>query len=240
MAILNVPKADSPELVISYKSLPFQNRAEEYMISAFKSFIENIVSQKAPGPSTTFTVSHIFFALDLMAVKPIGRNKLARKLEVGEGTVRTIINRLRNSDLIDTSKKGCNLTSKGLAIWKQFEDLFPRRIELGETELTNAKYNYAFLVKNSGHRVKSGIEQRDAAIIAGARQAAIVVSKQGHLTIESVSNRLEQEFPAAASQILNAIHPADNDVVVLVGADSIGKAKYGAFAASWTLIDYDK
>jgi len=207
---------------------------------AFRQFIEDVVSQKAPGPSTTFTVSHIFFALDLMAEKTIGRNKLARKLGVGDGTVRTIINRLKNSGLIETSKEGCNLTSKGLAVWKHFEELFPKRVELGETELTNAKYNYAFLVKNSGHKVKSGIEQRDAAIVAGAKQAAIMVSKQGHLTIESVSNRLEQQFPTAAKQILNAIHPADNDVIVLVGADKMANAKQGAFAASWTLIDRDE
>jgi len=210
------------------------------MKSAFRQFIEDVASQKAPGPSTTFTVSHIFFALDLMAEKTIGRNKLARKLGVGDGTVRTIINRLKNSGLIETSKEGCNLTSKGLAVWKHFEELFPKRVELAETELTNAKYNYAFLVKNSGHKVKSGIEQRDAAIVAGAKQAAIMVSKQGHLTIESVSNRLEQQFPTAAKQILNAIHPADNDVIVLVGADKMANAKQGAFAASWTLIDRDE
>jgi predicted transcriptional regulator len=210
------------------------------MNSAFKQFIEDIASQKAPGPSTTFTVSHIFYALDSMAKKPIGRNKLARNLEVGEGTVRTIINRLKNSGLIETSKEGCNLTIKGLAVWKQFEELFPKRVELGETELTNAKYNYAFLVKNSGHKVRSGIEQRDAAIVAGAKQAAIMVSKQGHLTIESVSNKLEQQFPTASDQILNTIHPADNDVVVLVGAQAMVKAKHGAFAASWTLVGSDE
>ena len=84
------------------------------MKSAFKRFIEDIARQKAPGPSTTFTVSHIFFALDLMAEKPIGRNKLAKKLEVGEGTVRTIISRLKNSGLIETSKEGCSLTNNGL------------------------------------------------------------------------------------------------------------------------------
>jgi len=210
------------------------------MKSAFKRFIEDIARQKAPGPSTTFTVSHIFFALDLMAEKPIGRNKLAKKLEVGEGTVRTIISRLKNSGLIETSKEGCSLTNNGLGVWKRFEGLFPNRVELKATELTNAKYNYAFLVKNSGHKVRSGIEQRDAAVVAGAKQAAIMVSKQGHLEIESVSNRLEQEFPTAAAQILNVIHPADNDVVVLVGADSVGKAKQGAFAASWTLIDHGR
>jgi predicted transcriptional regulator len=203
---------------------------------AFKQFIEDIASTKAPGPSTTFTAAHIFFALELMAAKPIGRNQLARKLGVGEGTVRTIISRLKNCGLIETSRKGCNLTSKGCTVWNKFETLFPRRAELGKTELTNAKHNYAFLVKNSGNKVKSGIEQRDAAVVAGATGAVIIVSKKGQLTIESVSNRLEKQFPTAADQIQKTFCPEDNDVVVLVEATLPLKVKQGVFAASWTLI----
>jgi len=210
------------------------------MKPSFKQFVENIATQKAPGPSTSFTVAHIFFAVELMAEKPIGRNSLAKKLDVGEGTVRTIINRLKSYDLIVTSKKGCSLTRKGLAVWKQFETRFPKRAEIGKTELTDTEYNYAFLVRNSGHNVKSGIEQRDAAIVAGAKGAVIIVSKQGHLTIESVSNRLEKRFPAATDKILKTFHPEDNDVIVHVGAAALGKAKLGAFAASWTLIDRDR
>jgi predicted transcriptional regulator len=210
------------------------------MKSDFKQFIENIASQRAPGPSTMFTVSHVFFVLEMMAERPIGRNKLARRLEVGEGTIRTIINRLKKFGLIVTSKEGCSLTGKGCKVWKSFEELFPKRVEIGKTELTSFEHNYAFLVKNSGHNVKSGIEQRDAAVVAGAKGAVIIVSKQGHLTIESVSNRLEQRFPGAANQILETFHPEDNDVVVLVGAEAPWKAKHGAFAASWALIDRDK
>src|SRR4030043_1155258 len=201
------------------------------MTSAFKQFIENIAKQKAPGPSTTFTASHIFYALELMAQKPIGRNKLAMKLEVGEGTIRTIINRLKEAGLITTSKEGCTLTSKGLDIWKKFTEYFPERAEIGKTELTNAEHNYAFLIKNSGHKIKSGIEQRDAAIMAGAKRAVIIVSKSGHLSIESVSNDIAKEFPKATTQILKVTRPEDNDVIVIAGADALQKAKHAAFAA---------
>jgi len=213
-----------------------QNTTEEPMNPAFKKFIENIACQKAPGPSTMFTAAHVFFALELMTQRPIGRNKLAKKLEVGEGTVRTIINRLRKSGLIVTSKEGCNLTRQGLVVWKKFEELFPKRAEIGETELTNAEYNYAILVKNSGDRVQSGIEQRDAAIVAGAKRAVIMVSSGGHLMIESVSSSLERQFPTVMDQILTTLQPEENGVIVLVGASTLWKAKQGAFAASWTLI----
>ena len=84
------------------------------MAVSLKKFIQEIAGKKAPGPSTTFTVFHVFYALELMAQKPLGRNKLAKKLNVGDGAVRTIISRLRNAGLIETSKEGCSLTKKGL------------------------------------------------------------------------------------------------------------------------------
>jgi predicted transcriptional regulator len=231
-----------PELkiVINYNSAPCQNTNEESMNQTFKQFIENIACQKAPGPSTMFTAAHVFFALELMSEKPIGRNKLAKNLEVGEGTVRTIINRLRKAELIVTSKEGCHLTSQGFAIWKKFKELFPKSAEIGETELTNAEFNYAILVKEGGNKVKSGIEQRDAAIVAGANRAVIMVSRGGHLIIESVSNNLEQQFPSVMEKILNTLQPEENSVIVLVGARTLWKAKQGAFAASWTLTGSDE
>lgn len=210
------------------------------MTSTFKQFIEHIAGEKAPGPSTTFSVFHIFYALNLMSEKPVGRNKLANQLNVGEGAIRTIISRLKNSGLITTSKEGCRLTDKGLDTWKKFEAIFPQRVEIGKTELTTTEYNYAFLIKNSGQKVKSGIEQRDAAIVAGARRAVVIVFKGGHLIIDSVSNSIDKEFPKAANQILRTLRPEENDVIIIAGADNPLKAKHGSFAASWALIDGTK
>ena len=206
------------------------------MAALLKKFIQEIAGKKAPGPSTTFTIFHVFYALELMAQKPLGRNKLAEKLNVGDGAVRTIISRLRDAGLIETSKEGCNLTKKGTEIWRQFEEIFPKRIDIPKNELSESEFNFAFLVKISGQKVRSGIDQRDAAIIAGARKALVIVFKNGHLHIESVSDRIEKDYPKAASQILKQLAPEDNDVIIVAGADSALKAKRGAFAASWSLI----
>jgi predicted transcriptional regulator len=183
---------------------------------------------------------HIFYALELMAEKPIGRTKLAEKLNVGEGAIRTIVSRLKDAGLIVTSKEGCNLTDKGLSVWKKFAEVFPKRIKIEKTLLTTSEYNYAFLVKNRGHKVKSGIDQRDAAIMGGARRAVVIVSRKGHLVIESVSNSIEKDFPEAAKKILKDLKPEDNDVIIIAGADDPIKAKRGAFAASWVLLVNDK
>ncbi len=209
------------------------------MTSSFKSLIESLASSKGPGPSTTFSMFHIFCALELMAKKPIGRNKLAEKLDVGEGAIRTIINHLKDSGLIVTSKGGCILTDKGAKVWKTFESFFPKRVEIGKTTLTTSDYSYAFLVKNKGDKVKSGIDQRDAAIMGGARRAVVIVFKNGCLMIESISNSLEKDFPGAANVILKDLEPEDNDVIIIAGADKPLKAKRGAFAASWVLVSND-
>jgi predicted transcriptional regulator len=206
------------------------------MVVPLKKFINEIAGKKAPGPSTSFTVFHIFYALELLSQKPLGRNKLAKKLNVGDGAVRTIISRLKNADLIETSKEGCSLTKKGLETWKQFEQVFPKRIEIPKSELNQSEFNFAFLVKNSGQKVRSGIDQRDAAIIAGARKALIIVAKNGHLRIESVSDCIEKDYPEASSHILRELAPEENDVIIVSGADSALRAKRGAFAASWSLI----
>jgi len=206
------------------------------MPSAFKQFIEEIAGEKAPGPAATFSSFHIYHAMELMAEKPIGRSKLASKINVGEGAVRTIIRRLKDAGLISTSRSGCKLTQKGLNVWREFQAVF-KKSEIGDNELASARFNIAFLVKDRGNKVKSGLEQRDAAVMAGAKGATTIISKDGHLVMASVSNDVRKDFPEAASQILKLLAPEDNDVIIIAGADAPIEAEHGAFAAAWTLLD---
>jgi hypothetical protein len=92
------------------------------------------------------------------------------------------------------------------------------------------------LVRNQGHELKSGIEQRDAAVMAGAKNATTMVLKGGKLVIPSVPNDLAKEFPRAANQ-MKTLQPKEMDVIVIMGADSSEKTEYGALAAAWTLLD---
>jgi predicted transcriptional regulator len=202
-----------------------------------KEIIKKITNQKAQGPSTSFSMFHVFYALELISKTTIGRTKLAKKLEIGEGAIRTIINHLKDEKLISTSKKGCTLTDKGLKLWNKLEQLFPQRSEVKRTILNNSQFNYAFLVKDAGHKIKSGIVQRDAAIMGGARRSIAIVAKDKKLAIESVSDDIERDFPIATKKLLANISPDKNDVLIVAGADSRIRAKRGAFAASWILID---
>jgi len=207
------------------------------MPSTFRQFLEKLRSEKAPGPSPAFSVFHVLRAIELMAENPVGRSRLAQELRVGEGTMRTIISRLKDAELVKTSKLGCILTDKGLKLVDEYKRIFRKKVEIGENELTLANRNFAILIKNRGHMVKSGMRQRDAAIIAGARGTTTIILKEKHLVIPYVSDDVAEDFPKAANQIVRLLQPEENDVIVIVSGDSSEKAEYGALAAAWTLVN---
>ncbi|MEM3641808.1 MAG: DUF4443 domain-containing protein [Candidatus Bathyarchaeia archaeon] len=202
-----------------------------------KQFLERIAGEKAPGPAPTFSVLHILRAMEIVAEKPIGRTKLAAELNMGEGATRTIINRLREAELLETSKMGCKLTAKGLRLWMEYKKVFQKKIEIGKSELTHAKYNFAMLAKNCGHKIRSGIEQRDAAVKIGAKGAITVIVRDGRLIIPSVSNDFARDFPTTAEKIVKLLQPEENDVILISGADTFDLAEHGIAAATWTLLD---
>jgi len=207
------------------------------MPHSFKQFLEELSREKAPGPSPTFLPFHILRAMELISKKPIGRNKLSEELKVGEGATRTLINRLKDHGIIEISKAGCVLTNKGSQFWKQFKAILKEKNEFEKSELTLADYNVAVLVKNRGHKVKSGVEQRDAAVIAGAKGATTMILKKGHLVMPAMSDDVTKDFPKTAKQIIKLLKPLENDVIIVGSAESPIKAEYGAYAAALTLLD---
>lgn len=206
------------------------------MLYTFKQLLENIAREKAPGPFPTFSVYHLLCALEAIAQKPIGRGQLAAKLEVGEGVIRTILDRLKDAGLIETSKAGCVLTANGRKLWDEWSSIV-EKVEIGKSELTFADFSFAILVKKCGHKVKSGVEQRDAAVKVGAKGVTTIIFKNGKLVIPSVSDDVSKDFPKAAKQILTYLDPKENDVILVGSANTLKEAEYGILAAAWTLLD---
>lgn len=224
-------------LANNYNNLVVQLMLVGFMPQGFKQILAKITREKAPGPSPTFSIFHILRAIELMANKSIGRSKLAEELEIGEGATRTMINRLKDAGLVITSELGCTLTREGLKLWDEYNTVFTRKVDIGKSELTLADYNFAVLVKNHGHKVKSGIEQRDAAIVIGAKGATTIMLKGRRLIIPSVSDDVAKDFPEAAKSMVRLLQPEENDVIVVGSADSSVRAEYGALAAAWTIVN---
>jgi predicted transcriptional regulator len=202
-----------------------------------KSFLDSLVLEKAPGPHPTFTVFDIIKVLEIIAdAGPVGRGKLSDKLGLGEGSTRTLIGRLTDAGLIATSRSGCSLTKKGDKIWRELKAILPMKVELEKNELTFAPYNVAVLIKGRGEKVKKGLEQRDAAVRAGAKGAVTLVFRDNKLVLPTISTDLSKDFPETFDQITRLMKPEENDVVIISGADRLKEAEHGVLAAAWLTI----
>ena len=205
-----------------------------------KKLLESLLEERAPGPYLSFSIFHLIKALELIAKEgPVGRGKLSEELKTGEGAIRTLVERLRNAGLIAVSKKGCSLTEKGENIWSKMQLFFPQKVKLKPNELALAACNVAIRVKGCGGKVRSGIEQRDAALLAGAKGAVTLFFRKEKLVLPAISEDVAKDFPDAFSQITKHLLLEENDVVVIGSADAGDKAEYGALAAAWSLIEND-
>ena len=204
---------------------------------SFKVVLENLTFEKAPGPSPTFTVFDVLKALEVIAEENlIGRGRLSEKLGIGEGATRTLLSRLTNAHLVSMSQTGCALTPKGDKLWQKIQNFMPVKAEIAENELTFASFNVALQVKGREGKVQKGLEQRDAAVKAGAKGAVTLVLKDGRLSIPTLSSDIAAGFPSAYRYITQLMHLDENDVAIISCADHPKEAEYGALAAAWTLL----
>jgi len=205
-----------------------------------KKFFESLLEEKAPGPYPSFSVYHVIKGLELIAkTGQVGRGKLAEELEIGEGATRTLIERLKIAHLISVSRRGCSLTEKGKKIWNEFESIFPQKTNIEKNELALADCNVAVQIRGGGNKVRTGVEQRDAAIIAGAKGATTLVFKDKKLVMPNISDDVSRDFPVAFRQIEVLLKLKENDAIVIGSAETWSKAEYSALAAAWTLIEND-
>ena len=202
-----------------------------------KEFLESLMVEKAPGPTPSFTVFDLVKTMEIIAeTRLIGRGRLSEKLGLGEGATRTLIARLTDAELISTSKSGCSLTEKGEKAWQDIRTALPQKAVLGKNELIFAPYNVAVLVRGRSRNVKKGLEQRDAAVRAGARGAATLIFRDDRLLLPTISTDLAEAYPKAFSQVTSLMDLEDGDVVIISCADKPREAEYGAIAAAWTII----
>jgi len=198
--------------------------------------IKRLAEREEAGPAPSFTAIHLANAIWLIgSEKTVSRRLLCGELRLGEGAVKTLVKRLKDARLVATSKLGCNLTQRGWAVYNQLTSTLTKKTHLDNVSLNLGGHMVGVLVKNLGHRVRRGLEQRDAAVRAGALGAVTMVFRGGRLVMPGVSD-VTSEHPEFAEEVVERFQPDENDVIVIVGADTRGKAEYGALAVAWSLL----
>ena len=109
--------------------------------------------------------------------KDISRKELKQKLELGEGSIRTILDTLKKKRLIDSTNQGHKHSTKG---FEALSNLYPvlRMKRFDSDELYLGYKKSALLLKKAGHK-KINYHHRDLAIKYNAKGALILKFDNG-------------------------------------------------------------
>ncbi len=185
------------------------------------------------GPLHRFADYHVYRTLLLLSDgKRRGRRQISESVKVGEGSMRTIIEHLRDERMIDVKQTGVKISSRGLEYLKNL----PIRLErLQPSDISIAERNVAVLVHGKAGKIALGIEQRDSAIKAGAEGATTVVVLGDKLMVPP-DYCLDLERPKISKELRDALDPAEGDVIIIGTATDYESAEDGALAAAFVLL----
>ncbi len=200
------------------------------------SFLTTLSRSRAPGPFPSFSDYHLLWAIDIIEFKgPIGRSRLSKELGLGEGAGRTMVERLRDEGLIKVTRSGCSLTDHGRDFSERIRRLISRSVPLTGSPLGFGEFNVAILARNASQLVRSGIEERDASIRAGALGAMTLIFKDNALSVPGLSEDAEKDFPEITAQLLDKFQPNESDAILIVASDSSVSAEQAVRAAALSL-----
>ena len=208
------------------------------MANRIISVLKELMDRPSAGPVAAFSYLHVAIVILLVGDEaPIGRIGLSQKLGLGEGTTRNIITRLMRSRVVDNSRRGCVLTQRGQALYGLLRRKLSTVIEFDAEQLALGKTNAAVMVRASGKNVKRGIEQRDAALLAGAKGAVTLLVQNGEYVMPVEPKEKLAPLDPLVLKLESCFHPRDNDVLIIAGAQERTLAHFGAMAAAFTLFD---
>jgi hypothetical protein len=186
------------------------------------------------GPLHRFADYHVYRALLALGDgRRKGRKHLADSIGIGEGSMRTIVEYLRDRGLIDVKQTGVKISSKGREFLNQVP-LEVRRLKASDISVGGGR-NVAVRVRGRSKRVSLGIEQRDAAVKAGAVGATTVIIVGGRLVVPPDYD-LDEERPEQASELRGAFTFNEGDVIVIGTGPTYDRAEDGALAAAFEMI----
>lgn len=198
--------------------------------------IDRVAAKTAPGRPPLFAEVHVIKALeDISLQQTVGRMKLSRDLQLGEGEARTLVKHLKNEGLIDVSKSGISLSANGKELLGSLRTLLSEQVEIPSTSLTVGSFNVAVRVAGMKDSVKYGLEQRDAAMMAGAKGATTLVFTKNGLSLPGTGESVSR-IDSCLLVALSNLSLKEGDVIIIGSADERIKAEFGAKTAALELL----
>lgn len=181
------------------------------------------------GAYPEFTLEDAVATLFLLG-EPTGRKTISELLNIGEGSVRTLLRRLTNLGLIRSAQRGHSLTEKGVSLVRGITENFSEAREVHRIDSYPA---YAVVVRNPPE-FKS-IELRDEAIRYSAKGAMILVVDEGEVVFPEDKRPLRETMPALDEDIKRMPELNEGCLVVVTWAENPGDAMKSAYHVALAL-----
>jgi uncharacterized protein DUF4443/CggR-like protein len=205
--------------------------------------LQRVASRSGPSRILSFDTVHVFKTLQLISKNGhVSRELLCKELQLGEGTIKTLMKHLKIRGLIESSNAGTKMTKKGESFFFELQSTIPRETNLTKCEITLGKYNYAVLVKGMSSAIKSGIEQRDAAIMMGASGATTLLFRNNKFFIPNTDYDAFRNNDQVERQLIDTLRPEEKDIII-IGTDntSLKRAELAAKKAGLiTIMAHEK
>ena len=188
-----------------------------------------IIDEPQFGPMFRFNDANVYWALHLLSDgRRMGRKRLAEEVGVGEGSMRRIIDTLKEWEFILIKQTGITITKAGQSFLNQIPI---RPVDLNLKDSVMGEFQQAVLVLGVADKVNNGMEQRDEGIKVGATGGTTVVLRDGVLSIPPDWN-LDENDPANAMKIRKEIGMTQNDVIIIGGGNTQSVAVEAAVSAA--------
>ena len=188
-----------------------------------------IIDEPQVGPMFRFNDANVYWALHLLSDgRRMGRKRLAEEVGVGEGSMRRIIDTLKEWEFILIKQTGITITKAGQSFLNQIPI---RPVDLNLKDSVMGEFQQAVLVLGVADKVNNGMEQRDEGIKVGATGCTTVVLRDGVLSIPPDWN-LDENDPANAMKIRKEIGMTQNDIIIIGGGNTQSVAVEAAVSAA--------
>ncbi len=183
------------------------------------------------GPRRKFGAFHIYKAVSEVAVSGrTGRARISEALGIGEGSVRTLLDRLEDLSLIKRSNAGIVLTQKGKSLFERLPFTIKR---MRQCALLPGPFSSIAVVRRASDMVTTGIAQRDAAIKNGGDGAITMIVRGGKLLLPPDLSAVDDSTVNDAA--FSDMRVLDGDAVIISSARTPILSEQATFFAAATL-----
>ena len=188
-----------------------------------------IIDEPQFGPMFRFNDANLYWSLHLLSDgRRMGRKRLADEVGVGEGSMRRIIDTLKEWDFINIKQTGITITKAGISF---LEQLPLRPVNIFVEGSVAGACQQGGLVLGGADKVVNGMEQRDAGIKVGADGCTTIVIRDGVLMIPPDWN-MDEKTPELAYKIRKEIGMTQSDALIIGGGETQALATEAAITAA--------